>query len=227
MDSEVSMELQNIHQKPELIKSANTRFKVKLSANTKLALIIFAIWFLAALHSLPHTVFNRVKTIRVLNKMHTDGNRTLSEEELNARTVTVRRCIPVWPKELGTNFNLYLTIFTTITQYCKLIRHRPLFCTLFVTFILFLIVIPLSCAGFIYLRIALTVQQLGKVGEISRGKAEQLTKKKRRRLLMLFFSFACFALSWAPFQVSVFGVKKKSAGGLSSLASFLLSSKAF
>lgn len=178
-DPQICMELHNseLSIRP---KSTNSRHRIKpnikLSANTKLKLLIFSIWFLAALHSLPHTIFSRVKTIpvkilRFSNDSHIE-NAFLEE-------VTVRRCLPIFPEELGSSFRLYLTLFTCITQYF----------------------IPLSCAGIIYLQIGLAIRTQGKVGQISRLKAEQLSKKKRRRLLMLALIVLVFALSWMPFNI--------------------------
>lgn len=174
-DPQISMELQSAELSSQP-KSSNSRLGIKLSANTKLKLLIFFIWFLAALHSLPHTIFSRVKIIpvkilRFPNDTHTE-NAYLDE-------VTVRRCLPIFPEELGSNFRLYLTLFTCITQYF----------------------IPLSCAGIIYLQIGLAIRSQGKVGQISSLKAEQLSKNKRRRLLMLALIVLVFALSWMPFNI--------------------------
>ena len=175
LDSEISIELQSTEQTvPPPAKA-----KFKLNANTRLALIIFAIWLLAALHSLPHTVFNRVKTIRAFRMPANVDEDVASEgKQPEVRLVSVRRCIPEWPEELGSNFSLYLTLFTATTQYF----------------------IPLSCAGAIYTRIGFTIMAQGKVGEMTRGRAEQLTKKKRRRLLMLVLIVAIFAGCWLPFN---------------------------
>jgi len=166
-DSEMSMELQTVERCANQAAPAKARFKLK--ASTRLALIIFAIWLLAALHSLPHSVYNRVKTIRVVSQV---PSASTNSDEPKVRIVTVRRCVPEWPQELGDNFSLILTLFTTLTQYF----------------------IPLTCAGAIYTRIGFTIMAQGKVGEMSRGHAEQLTQKKRRRLLMLVSIGLSFAL---------------------------------
>ena len=176
LNPQISMELQSapLAVRP---KSTRSRLGIKLTDNTKLKLLIFCIWLLAALHSLPHTIFSQVKTILVRIPMDTFNNtyaRNSTFEE-----VTIRRCIPIFPREIGSNFRLYLTLFTCVTQYF----------------------IPLSCAGVIYLQIGLAIRTQGKVGQISRLKAEQLSKKKRRRLLMLALIVLVFALSWMPFNI--------------------------
>ncbi|KAJ6221992.1 hypothetical protein RDWZM_000537 [Blomia tropicalis] len=204
IEPEISMELQTIEtsanrqQSSPIVRS----FRFRMKPNTRLALIIFIIWLLAALHSLPHTVFNRVKTIRVLSRYPIgdngfDNNNDNNYEKIvnetngseidmkrqtgvNVRLITFRRCIPVWPVDsVGDNFGLILTLFTTITQYF----------------------IPLSCAGIIYTRIGFTIMSQGKVGEMSRGREEQLTKKKRRRIIMLIVICLQFAICWLPFNV--------------------------
>ena len=163
-NNNVSVELEHIPIK---------RPAVTINSNVSLILIILAIWALAAIHSLPHTIFNRVRSVFVVKNPNTIT-------VLNAIDIfTVKRCVSVFPKVFGSNFNLILTLFTSLTQYF----------------------IPLSCAGIIYTRIGFTIMAQGKVGEVSKNKAERLSQKKRRRLLMLILLVAIFAFCWLPFNV--------------------------
>lgn len=176
--SATTLELENVAQSTSPPPRLSTK---KLNSNFRLLLIILAIWGLAAVHSLPHTIFNRVKTIYVLRSVQVE---TLSDVAI------VKRCVPVLPKLFDGHFNLILTLYTSLTQYF----------------------IPLSCAGIIYTRIGFTIMAQGKVGELSRIKAERLSQRKRRRLLMLVMLVAIFALCWLPFNVYYllldFGVTK-------------------
>nr|XP_027199022.1 uncharacterized protein LOC113793227 [Dermatophagoides pteronyssinus] len=212
--------------------TTTTRFKLEL--RTKMILIISAIWIMAALHSLPHTVFNRVTVIEVDNiivdsEMKSTSNKNRgtnprndfkqriettdiaiiedfnildSDENSNYKypisssssssstttttmimemnkTRTIRRCIPITPSWFGPKFSLWLTLYTTATQY----------------------IIPLSCAAIIYTRIAFTINSQGKVGQMTESRAEKINKHKRRRLLMLALIVAIFAICWLPFNV--------------------------
>ena len=229
-----SVHLSSSSQQPqsETSKTRTTRFKLEL--RTKMILIISAIWIMAALHSLPHTIFNRVTVIEMNNIVvesgltNTNNNRaslhennrkndfeqgigtteiatieafddsisTDSDKNSNHKypkssssttamimetnqTRTIRRCIPVTPTWFGAKFSLWLTLYTTATQY----------------------IIPLSCAAIIYTRIAFTINSQGKVGQMTESRAEKINKHKRRRLLMLALIVAIFAICWLPFNV--------------------------
>ena len=121
-----------------------------------LILILMTIWLLAAIHSLPHTIFNRIKIY--------PGN--------------LRRCLPQLP-DSQYNLRLILTLVTFVTQY----------------------IIPLSCAGIIYTRIAFTILSQGRVGEATEDRVRQMTGQKRRRIVMLILVVTIFALCWLPFNV--------------------------
>lgn len=187
---------------------------IKLSTGVRLALVIFAIWLLAAAHSLPHTVFNRVvtyhrppptpsppseyslfSTASANDNLNTNDNAFILPSTPSPHPLanqTIRRCVPVFPQFFGTKIELPLTIFTSVTQYF----------------------IPLSMAMAIYTRIGATILGQGKVGEMTRGRVEQFSKKKRRRILMLVLIVAVFALCWLPFNVYYllldFGILKQS-----------------
>ncbi|CAG2111834.1 unnamed protein product [Medioppia subpectinata] len=129
----------------------------KLSAH--FIILLLMIWLLAALHALPHTIFN---VIRVY-----PGN--------------IRRCITQLP-DSEYNLRIILTLVTFVTQY----------------------LIPLSCAGIIYTRIAFTILSQGRVGEATEDRARQITSKKRRRIAMLILVVTIFALCWLPFNIYYF-----------------------
>ena len=122
-----------------------------------LIFILVSIWLLAAIHSLPHTIYNRIK-------IFPSGH---------------RRCLTLLP-ESEYNLRLILTLVTFVTQY----------------------IIPLSCAGIIYTRIAFTILSQGRVGEaVTEDRVRQMTGKKRRRIVMLILVVTIFALCWLPFNV--------------------------
>ncbi|UXI20737.1 thioredoxin-like protein 4A-like [Sarcoptes scabiei] len=196
-----------------------SRIRLRLQLRTRMILIISGIWIIAALHSLPHTIFNRVTVIET-NKISNHNNLIVDRDGDNLNYIdsihnsndTIdsyredededgefetessiqrhRRCIPVLPNWFGPNYGLWLTLFTTATQY----------------------IIPLSCAAIIYTRIAFTISSQGKVGNMSETRAERINKHKRKRLLMLALIVAIFAFCWLPFNIYYllldFGVTK-------------------
>jgi len=127
--------------------------------NYNLLTIIGMIWLLAAVHSLPHTIFNSIIEFETPDRV-------------------IRRCRTILP-ESSFNLRLILTLVTFVTQY----------------------VIPLSCAGIIYSRIALTILSQGRVGEVTEDRVRQMSGKKRRRIIMLILVVTIFALCWLPFNV--------------------------
>lgn len=160
--------------------------RCRLKARTRLVLTVLSIWFIAALHSLPHTVYNQVKTIPSINIIEGETNHEgdvsgggLASGGDRQSFPLRRRCVTIPPEAFAEHFGLFLTLFTTLTQYF----------------------IPLSCAGAIYTRIGFTIIAQGRVGEMSSTKVKQLSQKKRRRLLMLVLIVAIFALCWLPFNV--------------------------
>lgn len=70
------------------------------SIYTKLIFVIALIWILAAIHSIPHTIFNEVVPVI------TEG----------PKKEVLRRCVTVFPNFL-TNSQLWITIITFMTQY--------------------------------------------------------------------------------------------------------------
>jgi hypothetical protein len=104
---------------------------------------------------------------------------------------SIRRCRTILP-DSNLDLRLILTLETFVTQY----------------------IIPLSCAGIIYSRIAFTILSQGRVGEVTEDRGRQMSGKKRRRIIMLILCVTIFALCWLPFNVYYllldFGITKSS-----------------
>ncbi|KAF7490900.1 Prolactin-releasing peptide receptor [Sarcoptes scabiei] len=137
-----------------------SRIRLRLQLRTRMILIISGIWIIAALHSLPHTIFNRVTVIET-NKISNHNNLIVDRDaiekmrmKMEVRGKRVGKNMMVRMKKISLQQNptiiilhIIFTIITTIIIIIIIIIITTINLTTITTSIIIIIIIVMSISS--------------------------------------------------------------------------------